>query len=187
LKKRIVFGVLVFLVSGIASADSLEISLGSQTARFIYRAHFGNEQFAVNQFDLGLLYDNDDELIEHLGLHVTGPAGSESPGLDVGVGVRAYAMQANDADAAGVALGGFLDYSPPALDRVDLVLGGYYAPNIVSFMDADGLYEWYTHVGYKILPRASAFLGYRKFNASLGRGQDVKIDGNLHFGLAFAF
>ncbi|MFP4131424.1 MAG: YfaZ family outer membrane protein [Thiohalospira sp.] len=184
------------LLSGLAAlpvqAGQLDLNLNDDAAY----AQFG---WAINQDqpgdlngEAGLYYTTDDVYVGNVGLMVVGETGSSDNPLEAGVGVKALGVHMDDNrddfDSVGLAPGLALRYYPAAVNR--LVVGGrvHYAPNVVSFGDADSLLEAQARVEYQIIPQAFAYLGYRHMEAEPeGGGKDITLDEGGHLGVRILF
>ena len=173
-----------------ASAARLDVNLNQDSARFTYYSLIGGSTYGRTEMSTGVLYNQDKNYLLELGLQVVDVAGSESPGLEIGVGPKLYYMTDDAADVTGlsIAVGGIVRYNLPQLQRLALQGSLYYAPSITSTLDADAFVEYGVRVAYEILPTASVYLGYRKIRVdySKGNGGHTLDDGTV-LGLDFSF
>lgn len=188
---RVFLLVVILLVTGAgagaAQADSLDLALSSDSARISYDAPFRAANFGLNRFEAGFLFTDRDDAVASLGLRVSDEAGSGSPGLEVGLGLKAYAAAADNNGSLALGVGGELHYMPPAMNRVGFGLFGYYAPDIVAFIDSDHFYEWGARLEYQVLPEAAVYLGYRKVEVGLKDLGDFNIESGGHLGVRYGF
>ncbi len=175
--------------AGSLQARSLEANLNNDAAQFrvnIYPA--GATALGETRLAMGFLYTADDDYVVAAGLMVAGQTGSESPGLEAGVGLHAYGGRTGrDNDFAAIALSGMLDYRPPALDRLHLGLYIDYAPRIVTFMDGKHFLHYGLRIGYDILQQALVYVGYRAMELGAAKGKDDTIDDGAVIGVEFYF
>lgn len=173
------------------AAQELDINLSNDSALFRYIGHqSGGSTFGGTETDLGFLYTTDDDIVGMFGIQVTGETGSGSPGLQAGVGLKAFGATADEADADvfALTLGGQLQYRPQSLSRVLVGVDGFFSPDIVTFVDAESFSFVSARVGYEILPQATAYLGYRKIRADLENGGgEVTIESGGHVGVMLTF
>lgn len=187
---------LVGLLAGLATlpahAGQLDLNLNDDAAY----AQFG---WAINQGqpgtlngEAGLYYTTDDVYVGNVGLMVVGETGSSDNPLEAGVGVKVLGIHADngrdDFDTAGLAPGLALRYYPAAVNR--LVIGGrvHYAPNVVTFGDADSVLEAQARVEYQIIPQAFAYVGYRHLEVEPETGaEDYELDEGGHVGIRILF
>lgn len=175
-------------------ADQLEVNLSNDTALVQYTNPLSYSGYGRTDLFMGVLYTETDNVMGTLGLLMMGEVGSQTPGLQFGVGFKAYAMRLDqvgtDRDIAAITLGGVAWYVPPAVSRVGLVLNFNYSPSITTFGDAQNLSEVGVRVEYEVLPGAAVYVGYRRIEAELEDelgGQDLELDNGAHVGLRMTF
>jgi hypothetical protein len=169
-------------------ADALDLNLNNDSVQLLYISPFtSNEGIGGANLEVGVIYTEADDYLGIIGLDVKGEAGSGSPGLVAGVGVRGYAIGLDTIDISALAIGGLVQYSPPALNRLSVVAQVFYAPEILTFMDGKHMQSVEFRVEYKILTQATVYLGYRDIEADLDFGGSVDIDDGGHLGLRFTF
>lgn len=184
------------LLAGLATlpvhAGQLDLNLNDDAAY----AQFG---WAINQGqpgtlngEAGLYYTTDDVYVGNIGIMVVGETGSSDNPVEAGVGVKALGVHRDnnrdDFDSVGMAPGLALRYYPAAVNR--LVIGGrvHYAPDVVTFGDADSLLEAQARVEYQIIPQAFAYVGYRHLEAEPENGaEDIELDEGGHVGIRILF
>ncbi len=179
----------VFFLAGSvpAMAQTFDISLSNDAAKLMYTAPMGQQGFGRGEFDGTLLFTDDDSIMGAVGFGVVGEAGSGSPGLNAGVGIRLYGLNTDNNDVAALTLGGQLRFSPAALPRLRLLGSINFAPSIVTFMDGDRFIDTGVSVGYEVLQDAVAYIGYRRIRANIENGPDLTVDQGAHIGINFRF
>ncbi len=176
-----------------ASARSLDVDLSNDSVQARYVTFAGDTTGLGNsELDLGILYSSpqdskDDSVLGMAGLLVTGDAGTGSPGLSVGVGFKLFGGSVDGNSLAALALSGQLRYHPKAMGRLGLTGQIHYAPNIVTFIDADRFSSVTARVEYEVHPQAIVYLGYRKVWADLSNGPNIDLDNGGHIGLQILF
>jgi hypothetical protein len=187
---RILTTVLLLIASFGVNAARLDVNLNQDSARFTYYSLIGGSTYGRTEMSTGLLYNEDKNYLLELGLQVVDVAGSESPGLEVGVGPKLYYMGDDAADVTGlsIAIGGIIRYNLPQLQRLALQGSLYYAPSITSTLDTDNFLEYGVRVAYEILPTANIYLGYRRIRVDFtkGKGSHTLDDGTI-LGMDFSF
>lgn len=187
---RILITVLLLTASLGANAARLDVNLNQDSARFTYYSLIGGSNYGRTEMSTGLLYNEDKNYLLELGLQVVDVAGSESPGLEIGVGPKIYYMHADDADVSGlsIAIGGMLRYSLPQIQRLSLQGMVYYAPSITSTLDTSNFVEYGGRVAYEILPTANVYVGFRRIRVGFtkDRGTHTLDDGAM-IGMDFSF
>lgn len=179
----------VFLLAGSvpAMAQTFDISLSDDSAKLMYVAPMGQQGFGRGEFDGTLLFTDDDNILGAVGFGVMGEAGSGSPGLNAGVGVRLYGVNTDSSDVTALTLGGQFRFSPPALSRLRIAGSFNFAPSIVTFMDGDRFLDTGVSVGYEIFQDAVAYVGYRRIRADIENGPDLIVDKGAHIGINLQF
>jgi hypothetical protein len=180
----VMFGTATY--STCSSAASLDLNLSNKSAQIRYASVVGGTTMGRTESSIGFLYNDEENYVLDLGLLVVDVAGSKSPGLEIGVGPRLYFADGDKGEAVAIGLGGRFRYKIPALQRLNFSLEGYYAPDIVSFADADNMYEVDFRTGYEILPTADVYVGYRRIRAKFDRG-DETLDESIMFGIKLSF
>lgn len=168
------------LLPGTLFAKSIDLNFTDDSVRFTY-AHAIDRNLVT---DLGVLFlENegrfqDDELAFHAGLNVV--SGS------VRFGGRAFFVAPGDIEALAIGLGGQARF---ALSRY-VGLGGhfYYAPEAISFIDAEGYYEYSIRLDFKVTRSAYLYLGYRNVTVRIGdRDNKVELDDDAMLGFKLYF
>jgi len=175
------------LASAGAVAQAFDINLSNDAAMLTYMSALGQQGFGHGQVEGSILFTDNDAFLGDVGFGVVGAAGSGSPGLMVGVGVKLYGVSTKKNDLAAMALGAQFDYAPPPLQR--LRFGGEinFAPSIVTFIDGDRLSASSIYLGYEIFQDAVAYMGFRNIRAGIQNGSDVTVDSGGYLGVKFRF
>lgn len=189
MKLQATIAALLCVSSGVAAAaQSIDLSLSNDTALLRYSMPVSYNPSGRTDADFGLLYTEANDMMAMAGITMSGEAGSQAPGLDGGVGFRAYGVSMNGADIGSVTIGGMLRYVPPALNRVGLVAALNYSPDITTFGDAKRFMDFNARVEFELLPAATIYLGYRDVEARIKSGNfDVTLDQGAHVGLKMSF
>jgi len=187
----LVFCAASFLFAGNALAQSFDMNLSNKSAQFKYSTRIGNPNPGEGRSEVGggFLYNDDDNYMAEIGMLIIDVAGTKTPGLELGVGPKLFIASHKDTggDAVAIGLGGQLRYKLPSLSRVNFTVAGYYAPSIVSFSDANSMWEFNTQVGYEILPTANVYVGYRHIQVDFDPVGKHSIDETGMIGLQFTF
>ncbi len=96
----------------------------------------------------------------------------------------------SDSETVGaLALGfqvGFLLH-PSEQNPVELSVEGFFAPNITSFSDAERYGEISVKLQVEIMPRARAYIGYRRMRFDTNDYENIQLDRSAHVGLNISF
>jgi hypothetical protein len=173
--------------AGVSAAQTFDINLSNDAARLTYLSPLGQQGFGHGQLEGSVLFTDNDNFLGDVGFGVVGDAGSGSPGLQVGVGVRLYGVTTKHDDIAALALGAQFDYAPPPMPRLHISGSADAAPSIVTFMDGDHMYSADINVGYEIFRDTVAYFGFRKIKVNLDNGGSVTVDSGGYLGVNFRF
>ena len=187
---RILATVLLFVAASGVYASRLDANLNQDSARFTYYSLVGGSTYGRTEMSVGLLYNEDKNTLSEVGLQVVDVAGSESPGLEVGIGPKLYYLTSDIPDVSGLslALGGLVRYNLPQLPRLALQGSVYYAPSITSTMDANSFLEYGARISYEILPTANIYLGYRRIRVDFTKNNGTQtLDEGSMIGMDFSF
>lgn len=184
------------LMSGAAtvSAQTLDLNLNNDSAQFRYIVQDTDSSgFGNKQVDLGLVYSTDDVLVGMFGAQLVAEAGSRTPGLDAGLGLKLFGANADldkqddTVNLFALTLGGQLHFVPPPWPRIGVSLQGFFSPDVVTFGDADKFAYLGAGLEYRVLPQAMVYLGYRKMRAGIEDGDNVTLESGGHFGFQLQF
>ncbi len=183
------FGVLAY--SGSVCADSFDIRLGEESARFIYASEVFGGAFGPANIEFGAFFNEDDDTMFHVGLVIKNDS-LDNP-LAITLGTRVYYADAGNApdqpqtDVGAITLGGEILISPDNLGGLGFALSYFAAPSVTSFMDADGFTEYGGRIEFEVTEQSSLFVGYRKIEVEREDGQTVEIDSGVMFGVGLRF
>ena len=96
----------------------------------------------------------------------------------------------SDTETVGALALGFqagLLLQPSTYNPVELSFEGFFAPSITSFSDAERYGEVTARLQVEIMPRARAYVGYRRMRFDTNDSDDVRLDRSAHFGLSISF
>lgn len=186
---RLTLVLLLSALSSISFARSIDINLSADAAQFKYGSNVGATNFGRSEMNIGFLFNEDDNYLAEVGLLVIDEAGSKTPGLELGVGPKFWfgGSDDSDVDISGIGLGGQLRYKNMQYPRIIYGASFFYAPSIVSFLDADSILEYDFRVEYELLPTANVYVGFRSIEADIKNRKDVEIDESAIIGLRFNF
>jgi hypothetical protein len=192
----VVFGVLrmkttaamlaAFVLCMNASAGEMDLSFNSDAFRFIYGQEFENNNLA---WDAGLLNNSDKGYIVNASLYLTGFASDGNNPLEAGLGGRSGYVDGDDSDQTGIplALGGYLKYTLPNLNRISIRGDAYYAPDILTAMDLEKYEDYTLKVSYNLLREADIYVGVRYVKAEFDNNSSQLIDNGMHLGIDLRF
>lgn len=174
----------VLAIAPAYAGGSLDISLADEVVRVGYDATQMGSGLHVSV--AGLHHEKDGDMLS-AGLHVVDVRPSSSH-MYIGVGAQAFLFSTDDYDGSALGVGGFFRYSFPAAPDLSLAGYAYYAPPVVSFMDAENMIVSDARLQFALLPTARIYAGYR-YNGI--RIEDIdkryKLGNGVHFGLTVDF
>ena len=183
--------VVVFLMPpALLAQGSLSLDLADDAARIQYANVANMSADTEFEWDLGLLLTendtNDDtgKLITATARSV-GDTGVTDHEVTAALGVRAFWLHADEFDAQALAIGGEFSARLQGMDRLVFSGYGYYAPSILSFSDADEVFEIGLQAGYQVLRNGDVFLGYRRVTVDSDEKGGATLDVGFHIGLKF--
>jgi len=172
----------------VGHAQTASISLSENSAQLNYSLLVGGQSYGRSEFGTGVYFDSNDKYLVEAGLQVVDEAGSKAPGLTVGLGGKFYGAKVPDNDMLALGIGGHMRLAIPGAERFAIRGDAYYAPNIVSFMDAARFWEYAIRGEFEVLQQAAAFIEFRTFAAKLDQGgHTVDIGRSGRLGLRIDF
>lgn len=182
---RIILLVVALLTSSAASAEEVNIQLGSDTARFMYLTEAFGQDFGRLELEAGFLYNDNSNSLINVGLLVRGE--NVSVPLIVAIGARAYFAKLEPYNIGAIAIGGDLLLTPESWGGLGVGIYYYAAPGVVSFGDADGLTEYGAYVNFQITPQAKIAVGYQMIDAEITNVGSLTFDKGSYFSLNLTF
>ena len=177
---------LALALTATGHAAELDLNLNDDAARL----SFASDITARNlRFDLGWLHHQDRGDVVNVGLHLTGEA---SPGANPVIGglggkILVIDPDALNVDAVVLGIGGYLRYTMPQYDRINVYAHAYIAPDVLSFGDGDRFHEVEARIGYNVLREADVYIGLRNISANFDNGAELTVDTGLIAGIQLRF
>ena len=175
------------LSSHMVLADSLDLNLSDHSVQFVYGRSFRSAEVTVGALYVEKGNNPESHRAAHLGLIASAERRGTAWRSEAGLGGRLYFASAGSSDAAALALGGEFRWFPGE-GPVSIGGYGYYAPDIVTGIDAKHLWEAGARVELEVVRNtAKVYVGYRKMEMRLENDVDVTVDKGGHFGLSIVF
>lgn len=171
-----------------ATNHGIEAYLSENAMQALYTRRMDVGDLGVGDLHAGVFFNEDRDLVG-IGDLLTDVADSNRfPRWGFQVGPRTYAilLSAENQDVFGIGVGGRVRYTPGSGESVSIQLIGFYAPDILTFGEADNVSEITTRVELALNSSCTGFIGYRIFNVGL-LGADKRLDDGLHIGLRRSF
>lgn len=172
--------------------DQIELELTNETVQGRYFTDAGMVGLDGNQLSFGLLFSEDRDFIGDAQIMAPGLMDDFVPDfVELSFGGRAFIALLGDPseEVAGLAPGATARVALPFLEDVPLAAVGhvFFAPDILSFGEAEEVVDFGGRVEARFLERATGFVGIRVLNFERqGGGEDTIIDG-LTGGVRFTF
>lgn len=187
--KRILLGCLIGLLTSVsAQATSFELGLNDSSAQLRLAQMLRGDELGQTLLQLRALYsDKEETKLGSLGLEFAGEPGNVL-GFEVGVGADAYLGKTHRGrDFFNLALSLRANYAPPFLGG--LGFGGRlaYAPEVLSFIESEGLFESAAQVSYAVTPKARVFIEYQNIRTEFERRGNWTIDDAIRLGFQTRF
>ena len=183
MRLRIFLATAAVCLSGPVMADSLDINLSNHTVEGTYATNW-----RAAEFNTGILYNNDrDDWVASAGLLTSGQKMNNQTRIEGGLGGKIFGASVSNNDVLALGLGGQFRVFPNN-GPVGFGAYAYYAPDIVSFMDAKKFWEAGARVELEIVKKsANLYVGYRKVRANLDNGSHQTVDSGGNVGVKISF
>jgi hypothetical protein len=161
----------------------IEVFISEDALQALYTRRVNIGELGTADIHAGVFFNEDRDLVG-IGDVLTDVAdASRFPRWSFQVGPRTYAilLGTENQDIFGVGLGGRARYTVGHKQSLSIQLAGFYAPDILTFGQADNVSEVSTRVDLAFNPNLSGFIGYRIFNVGL-LGGDKRIDDGVQVG-----
>ncbi|MEM8548994.1 MAG: YfaZ family outer membrane protein [Pseudomonadota bacterium] len=176
----------VGLLAAPVQAETLDLSLNDDAVRLVFTSAETDRSL---QFDGGWLHHQDNGDVVHAGMHLVGDASSGDEPLTGGLGGRIFFINpdAGDLDASALAIGGFLRYTFPDFDRINIYGHAYFAPDVITFGDGDNYTDIEIRGAYNVLRNADVFIGARYSKVEFDPVGEQIMDNGFHVGIQLRF
>lgn len=192
LRKALLIAILLVPVNA-AVAGAIDFRLGNNMAELNYLSQVSSFGYGGADIGFGALINEEDDIVGTGYILVSGSNTGDVRGLHFGVGGKAYVGTLDgpngqlNADGGAIAIGARLRYVF-SFSMPFAILGEfYYAPDVTSISDYDGLREYRLAAEFEVTPSARAYIGYRNLEISLDNNADYEVDDAGHIGVRFEF
>lgn len=189
--KKLIQIVVLCLGSAAVQAESIIATLGSDSARFFYSTEMWGQQAGPVELETGLYFDENDNQLLNLGMMLRNDT-MDSPFI-FSLGGRSYISSLEDStnqeyNIFAFALGAELLYVPDTLGGLGIGVSFFYAPDILSAADAEGLTEIGFILDYQLTPQSNIFVGYRDIDVTLKpNGLEVEMANGFYIGIGIRY
>ncbi len=189
MKKFLLLVLCAMLLPLSAKATMLALDFNDDSAEVRFDVELTGDDYGRSVLGGRYLY-NDDEESEMISVELKflGDPGAV-PGLEVGAGFIGYVGESHDVfDFSNVGVGLMADYTPATLQGLGFAGRLVYSPDIFSWQDSDGLFEYHLRINYAITPKVKVYAGYQSIESEVdGSKVDVDIDEDARVGLQVRF
>lgn len=167
--------------------QAIEAYLSENAMQVLYGREMDVGELGRNEVRVGVFLNEDRDLIGMADMLFDVGEQTRRPywGLQVGPRVYGALMTIENQDIFSIGLGGRLSYFLGRNRASSVSLTAFYAPDIVTFGNADNITDVSVGVETRLSDSTSLFLGYRVFEFDLD--VDREVDDNMHLGIRHRF
>jgi hypothetical protein len=167
--------------------QSVEAYLSEDAMQVLYGRQMDVGELGRNEVRVGVFLNEDRDLIGMADMLFDIGEPGRRPYWSLQMGPRVYGalMTIEDQDVFSIGLGGRLSYSLGRDRASSVFVSAFYAPDIVTFGNADNIKDVSFGVETRLSDSTSLFLGYRVFEFDLEVVREV--DDNMHLGVRHRF
>jgi hypothetical protein len=166
---------------------ALEVSVSDDSLEALYLRDVDIEDVGATTISGGVFFNEARDLVAIVSALSQVGEYDDTQRFSVRIGPRVYGAWLNveDEDVLGVGLGGEVRYYLGAERNMSVSLAAFYAPDIITFGEADNITEASFRFETRLQNGTTLFLGYRAFEIDLA--VDRELDDNLHVGFRREF
>jgi hypothetical protein len=195
MRKIILFSfiILSFATTYPAQAGDFELMGGDEIIQLSYLTTstlLGTQEQGLN---FGLLLTEKRDIIGTMGLTVPGLIGDPLPDwLSFAFGAKGYfALLSDPVDLEVFSLAPGVESRLTLPTKMPMHLTGsfYYAPKIITFGDAENMYDITARYEVEFTSSTTGFVGYRllRYEQEEGGGEEIDVDEGIHAGVRITF
>lgn len=174
-------------------AGAIDFSVGRDMAEFTFLTQTASFGYGGADIGFGALINQNNDIVANASILVSGSSTGNVKGLHFGVGAKAYGGTLEgesgnlDVDGGAIAIGGRIRYVFPGSAPVAVLGEVFYAPEVTSISEFDGLREYRFDIELEVTPSARAYVGYRQLEVTYNNDIDYEVDDEAHIGVRFEF
>lgn len=179
------------------SAGAIDFRIGSDMAELTFFTQNSSFGYGGADIGFGVLFNEYNDVIANGSILVSGSNAGDVEALHFGVGAKIYGGDINGPDSSSfdiqggaVAIGGQVRYVFPGSAPLAVLGEIFYAPEVTSLSEFDGLLEYRLALELEVTPSARAYIGYRVMEVDFNTfGSDVsyEVDDSANIGVRFEF
>lgn len=174
-----------FSINAYAETSSIDVSINDESAQIAAKVAVIENVYGYIAVNGRFLYTDDNQL-GSIGGDIFGNI-DLIKGLLICVGGKFYAVRADTDNLYAIGMGGGAIYKPPFFDILELSMNFYYAPEVVSFNEAEKMFETSFKAGLYFIPPAMLHIGYYNIRADIDLRDRETISEGVRVGLEFKF
>jgi hypothetical protein len=193
LRKALIITTLLLPVSN-AISGALDFRVGKDAAELTFFTQTSSFGYGGADIGFGALVNEHNDVMANGSILVTGSSTGDVKGLHFGVGAKAYVGSLEgpssvsiDVDGGAIAIGGQLRYVFPGSTPFAVLGEAFFAPEVTSISEFDGLLEYRVALELEVTPSARAYVGYRVMEVTYDSNVDYEVDDAAHIGVRFEF
>ncbi len=175
-------------------AGAIDFRVGGDMAEVSYLSQVSSFGYGGADIGFGALINEHNDVLANASILVSGSNAGDVKALHFGVGAKAYLgildgpKGSSGANGGAVAIGANIRYVFSSAMPFAVLAEVYFAPDVTSISDFDGLLEYRIALELEVTPSARAYIGYRKLEVGLdGFAGDYEVDNEAHIGVRFEF
>lgn len=172
---------------GSADVQLVEVYLSENAMQVLYGRSLDIGELGRNDARVGIFINEDRDLIGIADMLIEVGEQRRRPNWSLEIGPRAYGalMSVENQDVFSIGLGGKLSYRLGRNRAAGISLTAFYAPDIVTFGNADNIKDGAIRLEARVSDTTDLFIGYRIFEFDLD--VDREVDDNMHLGILHRF
>jgi len=176
------------------SAGAIDFRVGKDVAEISFLTQTSSFGYGGADIGFGALVNDNNDFIADGSILVSGSSAGDVKALHFGVGAKAYGgtlkgpgSTSLDINGGAIAIGGRVRYVFPGNTPIAILVEAFYAPEVTSISEFDGITEYRFAVELEVTPSARAYVGYRKLDVTFNKNTDYEVDNEAHVGVRFEF
>lgn len=183
----VALGLVAAPASVLAQGSGLDLSVSGDSVRAAYDTEL---TLSGLNFTLSGMHNTDYGNVFGIGLGLRANANPGRSPVTVWIGFKGLWLDPDyrrvDSGTA-LALGGSIKYVLPQFNRLSFGGRVFWAPSVVSFGNTDHYLGAAVRAGYRVLPNATVYVGYRRVAAAYEHTDELIMDEGLNVGFALRF
>lgn len=196
LRKALIVTTLLVPFSNV-SAGAIDFLIGQDVAELTFFMQNSSFGYGGADIGIGVLINEYNDVIANGSILVSGSSAGDVKALHFGVGAKIYGGDINGPDTApvdiqggAVAIGGQIRYVFPGSTPFAVLGEAFFAPEVTSIAEFDGMLEYRVALELEVTPSARAYVGYRVMEVTykaFGSDVDYDVDDAANIGVRFEF